>query len=310
MDQIVAAEKPHSPRRDYAQQLADEMKTLVPGMERLAEIATELRADDLYRLLGFGTWDEFCIGYLGVSKRTANRWIAGPKPAIKAVAAKTETAGESAVAGHSVPLSDADALKSANTPPTAPIESDPVVAFAASEGVEQDGETRSAPRVRTPSDPTPEGDGRPSPQAISGNPPPEPSPSGAVKLLVTDVGELGDVEMVDVELYFEDDVPCVLCGVVASDGPPTAKEEAQAVYSAIINATEGIGKNWTPEQVEQIRERIQAELNAARPANGGSARPAQPKPERPVRVVATPPPFQSFTRTQVTPIPKKAKAGA
>lgn len=88
---------PEHARRNYAQQLADEAKSLVPGMERLTSIAEELRADDLYRTLGFDTWERFCADYFGVSKRTANRWIAGSKP-------KTITAGQGAAAGQNVPL--------------------------------------------------------------------------------------------------------------------------------------------------------------------------------------------------------------
>jgi len=68
-------------------------------MERLVAIATELRTDDLYRMLGFDTWDQFCTQELGVSKSTANRWIASSKaPAIGVGSTewpKRETAGQS-----------------------------------------------------------------------------------------------------------------------------------------------------------------------------------------------------------------------
>lgn len=85
--------------------MADEAKTLIPGAERLVEIVVELRTDDLYRLLGFDTWEQFCKGYLGVSRWTANRLIAGPKP-------KSIAAGQGVAAVQDAPIVESDTLKS------------------------------------------------------------------------------------------------------------------------------------------------------------------------------------------------------
>lgn len=120
---------PEGARSAYARQLAEEAKTLVPGMERLAEIAAELRADDLYRTLGFDTWERFCVDYLGVSKRTANRWIAGSEP-------KSITAGQRVAAGQNVPVVESKALNSAKP----------------SEGGETDDDAPRASRTKPPSD--------------------------------------------------------------------------------------------------------------------------------------------------------------
>lgn len=97
---------PESTRLAYARQLADEAKTLVPGAERLHDVVVELRQDDLYRLLGFDTWERFCTDYLGISKWTANRLMAGPKP-------KSITAGQDVAAVHPAPIVESDALNSA-----------------------------------------------------------------------------------------------------------------------------------------------------------------------------------------------------
>ncbi len=102
----MSSKLPEATRLAYARQLADEAKTLVPGMERLSAIAEELRADDLYRLLGFDTWERFCADYLGVSKWTANRWIAGSK-------AKSIGAGQSVAAVQNAPVVESKALNSA-----------------------------------------------------------------------------------------------------------------------------------------------------------------------------------------------------
>lgn len=108
---------PESTRLAYARQLADEAKTLVPGMERLGEIVAELRADDLYQTLGFDTWERFCADYIGVTKRTANRWIGAWKqaaiPARSSEVPKSITAGQNAAAGQNVPVVESDALNSA-----------------------------------------------------------------------------------------------------------------------------------------------------------------------------------------------------
>lgn len=138
---------PEGARSAYARQLADEAKTLVPGMERLTEIAAELRADDLYRLLGFDTWERFCGDYLGVSKRTANRWIAGSQP-------KSIGAGQSVAAGQNVPVVESKALNSAKK----------------SEGGERHGEARSAPQGRPPSNPSSGGARDTAPPAPTGAP--------------------------------------------------------------------------------------------------------------------------------------------
>lgn len=131
---------PESARLTYARQLADEAKTLVPGMERLSAIAEELRADDLYRLLGFDTWERFCVDYLGVSKWTANRWIAGSK-------AKSIGAGQSVAAVQNAPVVESKALNSAKSP----------------EGLDQAGLHRAGQRADEPSG------------AVSANDPPTPS---------------------------------------------------------------------------------------------------------------------------------------
>lgn len=128
---------PESTRLAYARQLADEAKTLVPGMERLSAIARELRTDDLYRLLGFDTWERFCVDYLGVSKWTANRWISGDKP-------KSIGAGQSVAAVQDAPIVESDTLKSDKSP----------------EGVDQrvhTEPTRSGGAVSASASPTPSG---------------------------------------------------------------------------------------------------------------------------------------------------------
>ncbi len=104
---------PEPTKVTYARQLADEAKTLVPGMERLAVIAAELRADDLYRVLGFDTWEAFCTGYFGVSKWTANRWMAGPKP-------KSIGAGQRVAAVQNAPVVESNTLKVAAASTEAP----------------------------------------------------------------------------------------------------------------------------------------------------------------------------------------------
>lgn len=184
----MSSKLPESTRLTYARQLADEAKTLVPGMERLSAIAEELRADDLYRLLGFDTWERFCSDYLGVSKRTANRWIASPKP-------KSITAGQSVAAGQNVPVVESDALNSAakqsegkngtgSPPHSAPGDSAArpgSPSGQSSEGVAQTGETPAEPCKQTPSGPPSGGAGiQPSPRPTGEPTSPLSAPPGPI----------------------------------------------------------------------------------------------------------------------------------
>lgn len=161
MDRTLPVDNlPASTRAVYAQQLADEAKTLVPSMERLGAIATELRTDDLYRLLGFDTWERFCADYLGVAKSTANRWIV----ASSTVKPKAVTTGKKDAPAQNAPVVESPVLK-------IPATSSGVA--KSSKGVASAGETLPTPQSGFPSDQPPEVPGSPDPAIQPPTNPPE-----------------------------------------------------------------------------------------------------------------------------------------
>lgn len=96
---------------------------------------------------------------------------------------------------------------------------------------------------------------------------------------------------------------------------PTTPEVAHAVYVAITEAPDGIGKFWDPEQAEEVKAKMTAELENARRVNGGTvkkAAPVRPKGEAARAVLAavhgSPTPLSSLARREVAPMFKTAKA--
>lgn len=259
---------PESTRLAYARQLADEAKTLVPGMERLSEIAAELRADDLFRLLGFDTWERFCTDYLGVSKRTANRWIAGPSKVAAVSASDTQRpksigAGQRVAAGQNVPIVESDTLKSPAASTEAPASS--------SEGGGQDGETRPAPEVPAPSGKSSDGGedagnapGIDSPSPLSDPPDPE-------EIIERDIGGT----MIRGPRKYIDECKLIPLGDGASllpnngtltlptERPPTDRALTSRVFAAMreVDPTDA-GPVTTPEEATFLRQWAQRTLDA------------------------------------------------
>lgn len=224
------------------------------------------------------SWDAYVLETFGYSHSTATRWLAQGREILALDAGpEDKAAGQDRPRAAGFPSQRQAAKAQRGRNKLIPAASTEAPAKL-SEGREQYGETRPAPGSKPPSGKSSEGEDTAAASASPADP-----TSGLA--LDTESGQR-TAAVVERGLRYLGDEP----EPPRNDtGPvPTLRQEASSTFSALMDATEGIGAKWTPEEATAWENRSKREMDAWRAAHGLAPPAPDEKPQRRQETITRP----------------------